>query len=387
MPVIELKWTRLVLSVLLALAVVLVATSAYLSRGLSAEAGETLQLPVDTFKFAIGSGKLIDGRVRVDKFSNGNALLSSGPVQIQADSFRILEFNWQPTGAIRDAAFFWRRTDDPGSFFRTDIGLAGIRLLDLFNEADWSGEVIEFGFLFVGDTGTAVEIGTVSLQPDTMNQRLQLMWRGWVVFEEWTQRSINLLYGGESNQLVPLPVIVIAWFLIATALFWLFSIFGKSIDFRQSVVTGGLLFLVAWILLDIRWLSNNIEQIQRSFLTHSQTDEQQRLSMELDGEVYNFIQKLKSGALRDKTGRILIVGDEFSIDYYKQRAKYHLLPNSVYVASKFPENVAPNSLDYVLFFGQSAQISNTPGWSLDWRQALVEVERGELGVVYRIIKL
>ena len=80
----------------------------------------------------------------------------------------------------------------------------------------------------------------------------------------------------------------------------------------------------------------------------------------------------------------LILGDENAIDYYLLRAKYHLLPHSSNVAGRFARELTPGSLDYVIFFGQPTAMVNAPGWNTDWRNALIQVDSGEWGAVYRV---
>jgi len=181
-------------------------------------------------------------------------------------------------------------------------------------------------------------------------------------------------------------MLVATWLLVTLLLFWLFTRAGKPISSRQFLITAGLVSLFAWVLLDIRWSANNIRQIQLSFQTQWQADEQQRSSIDLDGEIYQYMQRLKSGVLGDRPARILILGDENAIDYYLLRAKYHLLPHSVDVVGRLAKELVPESLDFVIFFGQPGRISTIPGWTSSWGQSLVQIDTSEWGQVYRVVK-
>ena len=384
MVVFEQKFAQILISALFAIVLVLAATFVFLAKGLPDETVDPLKHPSLKFNFGFGSGKIFEDQILVDKFANGYALLTSGPVSIKANSFRVLRFTWRPAGPAQEAAFFWRRSDDAKNVIRTDITIPGFNLADLTTEADWRGEITEFGFLIAGKPGETIEIGKISLESDSIRNRLQLTWHAWTVFEEWSQKSINFLNGGESHQFVSLSVLVIAWLIVTISLLWLLSVFGRKIDLRQIAVAGSILFLVGWILLDLRWTSNNLQQIQRSLQSHWHADDQQRLSMALDGEIYHYSEKLKSNILDDKTARILIIGDKNAVDYYMLRAKYHLLPHSVNIARQFSRQTAPKSLDFVFFFGQPGGIIKVPGWNQDWQKALTKVESGDWGVVYRV---
>jgi hypothetical protein len=137
-------------------------------------------------------------------------------------------------------------------------------------------------------------------------------------------------------------------------------------------------------MLDVRWSANNIRQIKLSFQNQLNTDEEQRSSIDLDGEIYQYVQRLKSSVLGDHSARILIIGDENAIDYYLLRAKYHLLPHSVNVAGRFATELTPESLDFVIFFGQSAGITKVPGWKPSWQKSLAAIDQGDWGTVYGV---
>ena len=355
----------------------------FLSKGLHDPTDKTLDFSADSFVFAFGSGQVDKGHMHVDGFVNGYALLSSGPVRIQAETTRALRYHWIPPRPTSEAAFFWRRSDDTQNVIRTDITSPGTNHLDLSYEPGWHGEITEFGFLLAGVDGDVVEIGEASLMPDNIDTRLQLAWRAWTAFEPWSQQSIIFIHGGDRRQIVSLPLLVTVW-LISTLLFSLLILkLGKKVDSSQLLIIAFTLFLVGWILLDIRWAANNIRQIGFSLASGWQMNEQQRLNSDLDGDIFQYVQRLKSTVLGGTPARILIVGDENAIDYYLLRTKYHLLPHSAFVTSRFTKNLKPGSVDFVVYFGQPSGIVETPGWNMAWRQSLVQVDSGKWGTVYR----
>lgn len=205
-----------------------------------------------------------------------------------------------------------------------------------------------------------------------------------MTFEEWSQQSINFLHGGDYRQVVALPLLVSAWLVLTLLFLWSFQRIGKKIGVRQFLMTASMLFLVAWIFLDLRWATNNLRQASLSIDSQWQGDEQQRLSNDLDGEIYQYVQRLKSTVLGNQNARILIIGDESAIDYYLLRTRYHLLPHSVSVAGRLTKELAPETLDYVIFFGQPANITKVSGWSKNWQRSLIKIDSGNWGAVYRV---
>jgi hypothetical protein len=62
--------------------------------------------------------------------------------------------------------------------------------------------------------------------------------------------------------------------------------FGKKIGARWFLITAGMVFLFAWVVLDVRWTVNNLKQVRLSLADQLQTDEHKLLGSDLDGEIY-----------------------------------------------------------------------------------------------------
>jgi hypothetical protein len=348
------------------------------------ESGPALHYPAAGLLFELGTGSPVGKHMRVDQFDNGYALLSSGPVNIHADEQQVLSYTVLPPGATQEATFFWRRSDDVQTVKRTEITATGKRLIDLSMEPEWRNEIIEFGYLLSGVSGEAVQIGSTSVLPDSFRTRLQLTWQAWITFEGWTQQSINFLHGGDSRQIMSLPLLITSWLLISLLFFWQFSRIGTRIDQRRFLTMAGLVFLVAWILLDIRWTANNLRQMQLSIQSMRQNDLHQQPDTGMDQDLVQYTQRLKNDVLGSKPARILIVGNETAADYYLLRAKYHLLPHNGLVSGRFAKMLMPDSLDFVIYFGVPSTINSVPGWNSFWNDILVPVDRDEWGVVFRV---
>jgi hypothetical protein len=88
--------------------------------------------------------------------------------------------------------------------------------------------------------------------------------------------------------------------------------------------------------------------------------------------------------LGDEPARILIVATPDVIDFYPLRAKYHLPPHSAHVVRELPASRIRDSLDYVIFFGAAGDITHLPGWNTEWQQALIGMDGGGRGLLYRV---
>lgn len=361
----------------------------YLSRGLPSGEIPNVEIPAAGLKFAFGSGHPEQDVMQVDKFVDGFALLSSGPVKVQAEDLPVLQYSWESGGQPDELAFFWRQQGNTAEVKRTEISATGVALLDLSDEPDWKGEIVEVGYLVAGDAAHPVTIGQLVLKPDDLITRLKLVWQDWTTYELRSQQSINFLQGGAHNQVAPLPAVLIIWWLTTLLLLRLVSGWlGVARAGSTFTIVAVVLLLSGWMLLDIRWTANSYRSAGELLSSATGSDPEQRSENDLDGKIYKYIQRLKNDVIRPKSNgkvnRILITGDENVIDYHLLRAKYHLLPDSAHVAGRFEESLSPGSVDYVIYFGRPGAIVNIPGWSVAWRNALTEVDRNEWGIVYRI---
>ena len=361
----------------------------YASQGLPDGEIPMLEIPAAGLQFAFGSGYPEQDVVQVDEFADGYALLSSGPVKVQADDLQVLQYTWKPRDQPAELAFFWRQQRNATEVKRTEITAPGVALLDLSDEPDWKGEIIEVGYLVAGDGAHPVTVGHLVLKPADLTTRLKLVWQDWTTYELRSQQSINFLQGGARNQIVSLPVLLIIWLSITLLLLrlltgWLNVTWAGSTFLTVALV----LFVSGWMLLDIRWTVNSYRNAHELLSSAAGSDPEQRSGNDLDGEIYKYIQRLKMDVIQSegsgKVNRILIIGDENAIDYYLLRVKYHLLPDSAHVAGRFESNLSPESLDYVIYFGQPGALTNIPGWNSAWRNILKEVDRNDWGIVYQI---
>lgn len=376
---------RILPASLLAAAVVVIGSLIFLTRGLPENPVEAHSFAIADFEFVMGSGSADGDRVAISGFVDGYALLSSGPIAIPASDYRFLRFDLDRRAKGANPTVFWRRSDAPEELIQVPVWKPGPVMIDLSTEDDWRGEVAEFGFLFE-ESSEPVSLGPVKLAPDTLARRVQLTWRNWTTFEPWSQKSINFLQGGTSIQPIRLPVLLTAWLVLTLLIVRLLAERQKMPDPRQFLAVGILIFLTAWMTLDLRWTANSLAQSKRTAEKFWGASEDERLERTLDGDLYSYIQHLKQEVLPRTPSRILIVGDGNFPDYLLQRAKYHLLPNSAFGTRKLPDSDSPHSLGFVLYFGETGALHRVPGWDASWRELLPAPSSKGFGELYEIRK-
>jgi hypothetical protein len=356
----------------------------FLARDLPDQGAETRHFDIEQLRFMMGSGRQVEDKLVIEGFTNGYALVSSGPVRVPSAIYRYLRVNLDPRGNSKPPTFFWRDSDSPEELVQMTLREKGNFMVDLTQHPRWRGEISEVGVLFYEDRDTFPALSPIELAPDSLHLRLQQLWQDWTAFEHWTQKSVNFLWGGNASRQIELSMLLIAWLLLALALNRLFQQGSGGTEPRRLVVVAALLFLGAWALLDLRWSGNNLRQTGVTVGKYWGSDEQEKLDRGLDGELFREIERLKSQTLTRQISRVLVVGDETASDYALLRAKYHLLPHSVHVVQQLSSNLETENLDYVHFLGSPGGFSGVPGWNAELNRRLKQVDASQLGEVYEV---
>ena len=176
---------------------------------------------------------------------------------------------------------------------------------------------------------------------------LQQRWHTATAFEGIQPYTINQLRGGAGATALPVGLIAALWVGIA-ALLWL----GWRGLRRQPLTLAplGLLVLVAWLVLDVRWQWDLWQQLH---LTHQQfagqTTEQKRLreQPEFAAITYQLAQTVLERTADDPDQRYFIVS---SNRYWRYRVAYFLYPRNVAVALVGSEALRPG--DYLVVFDE-----------------------------------
>lgn len=296
----------------------------------------------------IGSVTEQGGKTVADGYRDGLVLLSSGPVSIDAGRHTLLRLDLASDPGLEwpgeAPAFFWRRADAGAEVAR--ITLDGSALVDLSVAEDWSGEVIEFGLLFVEHEGEPAVFGGLQLQGQSPGSAIELAPREWFEFEIWTQKSGNFLYGGAPDQHIPLTLLVVIWVVLTVLLA---GLAWRSPGSARMLVTIG---LIGWLLLDVRWTADRYRQMGISIDALANQSVDERISGSELGKFYPYIRKVRDELIGHQPARVLLILDPAEHKYFGLRSKYQLLPHQVGLDHYIRRRSELKSFDYVLFLGE-----------------------------------
>jgi hypothetical protein len=308
-----------------------------------------LELGPGTLGFVAGGGSSEGGTLRVERFSDGIALLSSGPLAIDAGKLYLLEINLDYDWTVQlpevAPALFWRRAENPGDVSR--LTLNGDPLVDLSDNADWKGEIIEVGLLVLENQGQPAVLHTARIAGPSSSMMLDDIPREWFEFEPWTQRSANFVLGGAVQQHLPMSLLVACWVLLAMLL----AVLLARRTGRELPSSLLLVALAGWMVLDVRWTCNRIGQFEQSWHSLRTYTIDERISKWEVSKYHDWLMHLKEEYLGDAPVRILLLPDRREERYYWRRTMYELLPHSTSVDYQYPEPDQLRNVDYVLYLG------------------------------------
>jgi len=315
------------------------AVGAGIGSWLSWQAGpEVARAPVP-LRAVVGQAVPDAGALRITAFRDGLAVLSSGPVAVDAEARPILDLGRAlPAGA--NAALFWRRDQASGELHSRRL-LSDHRRLDLRGEPEWRGRIAELGVVAYAGSEEPLRIATPTLAPATAGERARMLRDHWLAARSWTQADINARRAFKDRLPAPVPTMA-AWLGIA-------ALAALLIGGRRGGRTRGTLLalgMIAWLTLDSRWLVQGILNAERTLDRYAAAGDRDAaagatpaLPLPGDRDLLNFAREVR-GALGAATERVIIAAEDPRMRFELQRMRYHLLPQRAY-AHEGPLAAAP----------------------------------------------
>lgn len=363
----------------------------YLQPKQAGDPAPDISLAAAQFQFVMGSGRAADESLLIEKFENGVAVASVRGLSIQAGVHHWLTAEITSDVNRNAAAFFWRQKTRPTAVSRMELPGTGPQLVDLASAENWQGEIIEIGFLFEDADERGGTLAEVSLLSDSLALSVSQVLDDWNQFEPWSQRSINILYGGARKQALALPLLVSLWMLISLLIYAAVNFRQKPHFFRYATV----IFFIAWVILDIRWTRNQVRQSAETLDMHVFSSE--KFATTADGFLQQDIARVKRDVLSQEAGKILLVADKSVSDFYLKKARYYLLPHAAAVWPESWGTINPENLDYVFLFQTfyDEQAARNPRmipsyvWKqitvpAEWRMSFKLIDVGDFGLLFAI---
>lgn len=334
----------------------LVVTAIVISWYVTPGAGVSPKLRGFTFErpeLVAGEGFVRDGIYHVNRYPGGRAIVSSGNIDLAAEHFSSLNLHLRSEGNTR-AYFFWRLAEDPATIHSLDVPVDEAAFVDLGDIPDWRGRVTEAGFFIDGSGGDELAIIDVGLYPGSLAAAWRAVWRDWLFFENWNQKSVNRIVGGHGGQTVYLSLVVAGWLVASITILLIARAVGVSRG--RGVAIALCLALFAWLVLDARWTVNGVRQAQNTIAHHEFLHDS---CLNAHDCKLRELAKLTQDTVAEDSGRVLVVQADPVIEFPAYRMKYHLLPLSSAVYTDGDYRVPWRGRSYVLVLWSGLQGADT----------------------------
>jgi hypothetical protein len=198
---------------------------------------------------------------------------------------------------------------------------------------DWVGRITGVALAVRGPLAAPVRIYGVAMKSGGVVGQLGDLGGEWFAFEPWSGASINTITGGADVQDLPLPTLVVVAAILAAGIWFALALRSRRTDALPVVLA--VLFVVAWLVVDVQWMSNLARQTTETRAQFGGKDLRERHVAMEDGPLYQFIEKA-SAKLPAPPVRVFVVAEA---GYFRGRAAYHLYPHNVYFDPR--ENTVP----------------------------------------------
>jgi hypothetical protein len=281
-------------------------------------------------------------------------ILAVSTLPIRASDYGRIVIDADPLPKDVEAAVIWVRRDEPGRPHDQRLAQDGARIVPTLLDvnADWRDDIVFVAIGIKGPMKKPWSLRSLRLEPlDTAGVAADIL-QGWHTLERWDGRSINVLFGGRDEQRAWLPPLAFAASAIAALAAWLLArLRGR----RAAAALLVLPFLISWLVLDLRWQANLVEQAGLTWATFGGGDlEDRHLAMD-DGDLFRFAQAA-TAKLPDKPVRIYATSD---FEYFRRRAGYHLYPHNV-LAYNWADPSVMQPGDYIFLY-QKADVGYDTG--------------------------
>lgn len=327
-------------------------------------AAQRYAIPGSKLQTVMGRSSVTGGAIKLLSLQDGVAVISSGQLQLSTSLFPFVTLRLTGLDNLLTVDLFWRERGKANTVYTERIYHydSGSLTLHLSNNENWGDEITEFGISVQGQLRQPLIIESIRLEPWSVSAWANAVWDQWWAYGGWKGTSVNFISGGsyDKMQKIPPPDVLMVpaiavWLGLSVGLYllavWLLAI---KVDWYWPLA----MFLLAWLILDSRWLHELWRRTQFTQYQYSGKTQHQKWLNETDNQWYMMVQQLKQH-IPEQSARIFqVLKTRKPLDnYYRYRVRYHLLPHNVFpYLHTLPENSHIKHGDYILDLGEMSNI-------------------------------
>jgi hypothetical protein len=315
-----------------------------------------------------GTGRL-DGDAVYAQAVGNDVLIVAVATDFRARDLETIAWDVSNVPAGADVRLLFNSDYTPKRVHNRPLAIEGGRLLPIAmtGDRDWLGRITGLA-IAVRAPGQTIRVHSVTAKPMSLAQLAKDRAGEWFRDEPWSGTSINSVTGGASSQSLPLAIPVTIAALFAFGVVVLLRRFAPRRHARSVATIATVAFVVAWLVVDVRWTVNLARQAIATLERYGGRDAAERALAAEDGELAAFVEKAKA-ALPPGPQRVVVLAEAH---YFRGRAGWHLMPHrAVWEPAR---NLAPapgmlRSGDYVFVWRR-------PGAQFDASKGSVRFENG-----------
>lgn len=258
-------------------------------------------------------------RLQLSPATEGRAIVSTGPVQLDAEDYDLLDVDIDGSGQSKQT-LFWRTAARPAEPFARNL-VVGSGPIILSDDSNWQGDIIEAGIVLYPDPEQPLILRGLRFEEATPLALLRLAVTDWITPSLWTQVSINRTQLGATSSLPSLPMLAGLWVLFCWVALRLLT--GAAPPLRPLLGVA----LFAWLLLDARWLHNSYHQALATKAHYANTADREALDIGDDAATLALARQARATLGQDPR-RVLLVAEDKRHKFALRRLKYALLPHA-----------------------------------------------------------
>jgi hypothetical protein len=324
---------------------------------LAAGKADTMLLDIRAGKAVAGSGAFRQGafRLRLDAAGQGVVVLPAGDFPLEEYPYVQLDLR---NAITADRLSLMWRADTPGrETFLAKLTPRSTKTISvrMTDTAGWRGIAESIAVYVAGEPGALVSLVRINLARPTFGRYLGTVFRDWTAYRPWTHSAVNLQPGvtQSATSLYPVPVMA-ALFVLALTVYGLVlkpAAFASHFDARVATA----LFLVTWLVLDLSWQANLVQQLSVTYDRFAGKSSDAKLRSGPDGALYRFTRD--AIPLIDTQDARIFVGS--AQEYLAMRGAYYFYPLNAFWerhAEEFPERRYFHPGDYLVLLNPTRLI-------------------------------
>lgn len=379
----RLPWLLWLTTLALGAALTVLAVLLYYRMGGQSEANIPLRWTGADVQLIGGQGTVTPAGLEISSIGSQGLVLWMPSRRINAGVYGAFAWNLVGLDSRHPSRLIWRTVE--GQVRQaTQAMAASAGQMPLRTEPEWQGTVLTMGLFIPGPYPAPITVSGLELRPArlTAGEWWNRLWEEWTTREDWSQGSINFAAGATSRPLGSLTLLIVIWLSLSAGLYAI-----SRLSAVRPLTPGPflVLFLLGWLLLDMRWQWELVGRTERTVARFADKDETERRLADLDGDMYQFSRDIRQ-RLPESPARLFIISND-PTGFQAGRVRYHLLPHNGYMGFTQPPD-ATRAGDYVLLMAPLPGVRyDRQKQALEWRDGRLPVEEryaAALGTLFQV---